>query len=106
MTKRGILARLGAVIETRKEASPESSYVAALLAAGEDAVLQKIGEEATELLLAAKGGEKEHIVHETADLWFHCLVMLSGHGLAAADVLAELERRFGRSGLEEQASRR
>lgn len=99
MTDKAILSRLGEIIETRKTASPEESYVAGLFAGGEDAILKKIGEEATETILAAKGSDRNQIVHETADLWFHCLVMLAAHDLGAADVLDELERRFGRSGL-------
>ena len=97
------LERLARVIESRRAASPEASYVARLLARGPDAVLKKIGEEATETVMAAKDGAPERIVAETADLWFHCLVMLAHHGLGP--VLAELERRFGTSGLDEKASR-
>ncbi|MEA3292645.1 MAG: phosphoribosyl-ATP diphosphatase, partial [Pseudomonadota bacterium] len=74
MTDRAILSRLGEIIETRKAASPEASYVASLFARGEDAVLKKIGEEAAETIIAAKGNDRNQIVHETADLWFHCLV--------------------------------
>lgn len=101
-----VLARLAATIESRKGAPPESSYVASLLARGHDAVLKKIGEEATETVLAAKDGDKLRIVAETADLWFHCVVMLAAHGLSPQAVLAELERREGRSGLEEKRSRK
>jgi phosphoribosyl-ATP pyrophosphohydrolase len=100
------LARLAAVIESRRAGDPEKSYVARLFAKGPDAVLKKIGEEATETVMAAKDGEPGRIVHETADLWFHCLVMLAQHGLSPADVLAELERREGLSGLEEKAMRK
>ncbi len=100
-----VLARLAATIESRKGADPASSYVAALLARGGDAILKKIGEEATETVMAAKDGAPERIVAETADLWFHCLVMLAHHGLTPAQVLEELERREGRSGLAEKASR-
>ena len=100
-----ILARLAEVLETRKGADPTTSYVAGLYAKGLDAILKKIGEEATETLLAAKAGEPEQIIHETADLWFHSLVMLAHEGLSPGLVLAELDRRFGRSGLEEKASR-
>ena len=99
------LERLARVIESRRGASPDASYVARLLAKGPDAVLKKIGEEATETVMAAKDGAPERIVAETADLWFHCLVMLAHHGLGPAQVLAELERRFGTSGLDEKASR-
>ncbi len=100
------LERLTAAIEERKKASPEHSYVARLLAEGDDGVLKKIGEEATETILAAKGGERLAIVRETADLWFHCLIMLARHGLGPGDVLAELHRREGISGLDEKAARK
>jgi len=100
------LARLARVIEGRRGADPDASYVARLLARGPDAVLKKIGEEATETVMAAKDGDARRIVHETADLWFHCLVMLAQYGLSPADVLAELERREGLSGLEEKALRK
>ena len=100
-----ILERLQAAIAARRGADPSTSYVASLQARGLDAILKKVGEEATETVLAAKGGTREAIVHETADLWFHCLVMLSWHGVKAQEVLAELERREGRSGIEEKASR-
>ena len=100
-----ILERLAAVIESRRAASSESSYVARLLAAGEDAVLKKIGEEATETVMAGKDGDRLRIVGETADLWFHCLIMLAHYGLSPLDVLAELRRREGISGIDEKASR-
>jgi len=100
------LARLAGVIESRRNADPEKSYVARLFAKGPDAVLKKIGEEATEAVMAAKDGDAGRIVHETADLWFHCLVMLAQYDLSPADVLAELERREGLSGLEEKAMRK
>ncbi len=100
-----ILERLTQTIEARKQASPESSYVAKLFVRGEDAILKKIGEEATEVLLAAKGGDNTHLVYETADLWFHCMVLLARRGLSAADVLNELARREGVSGLAEKAGR-
>lgn len=99
------LARLAAVIESRKGGDPQRSYVAKLFAKGPDAVLKKIGEEATETVMAAKDGVRERIVGETADLWFHCMVMLAHYGLHPHDVLAELERREGLSGLDEKASR-
>ena len=99
------LARLAATIERRKEAEPGASYVASLLAKGEDAVLKKIGEEATETVMAAKDGDKIRLVGEVADLWFHCLVLLARHGLGPADVLRELARREGVSGHAEKASR-
>jgi phosphoribosyl-ATP pyrophosphohydrolase len=110
MTDDDVLARLAAVIESRRGGDPDASYVARLLARGEDAILKKVGEEATETVLAAKdagrGGPAERLVAETADLWFHCLVMLAHYGLSPAQVLAELQRRAGVSGLEERAARK
>jgi phosphoribosyl-ATP pyrophosphohydrolase len=100
-----ILNRLAAVLEGRRNADAQTSYVAALYAKGLDAILKKIGEEATELLIAAKGGDQRQVVHELADLWFHTLVLLAEQGLKPDDILAELERRFGLSGLEEKAAR-
>lgn len=100
-----ILQRLADTIEARKAADAGNSYVAGLFAKGHDAVLKKVGEEAAEVLLAAKDGDRLHIVRETADLWFHCLVMLAWHGLRPEDVLAELQRREGISGVNEKASR-
>jgi phosphoribosyl-ATP pyrophosphohydrolase len=100
-----ILEQLAEVLESRKGADPESSYVAKLYSKGLDAILKKIGEEATETVMAAKDGEAEKIVYETADLWFHTLVLLAQQGLGPQQVLAELERRFGLSGIEEKASR-
>ena len=100
------LQRLTTTLEVRKQASPESSYVAKLFSKGEDAILKKIGEEATEVILASKGGDKTHLVYETADLWFHCMVLLAHHGLNAEDVLAELARREGLSGIAEKESRK
>jgi phosphoribosyl-ATP pyrophosphohydrolase len=100
-----ILRRLTETLEARKQASPESSYVAKLFSKGEDAILKKIGEEATEVILASKGGDKTHLVYETADLWFHCMVLLAHHGLRAEDVLSELARREGLSGIAEKAGR-
>jgi phosphoribosyl-ATP pyrophosphohydrolase len=105
MIDANILRRLGEVIAARKQAEPESSYVAALLAKGHDAVLKKVAEEAAETLLAAKDGDKLHLVRETADLWFHCLILLAWHGLGPDDVLAELRRREGISGIDEKRSR-
>jgi len=99
------LERLAATIEARRGADPASSYVAGLLASDDDAVLKKIGEEATETVLAAKSGDRLSIVRETADLWFHTLVMLARHGLGPQDVLAELHRREGISGIDEKAAR-
>lgn len=100
-----ILSQLAAVLEARKGADPDSSYVAGLYAKGLDAILKKIGEEATETILAAKGGDRNHLVYETADLWFHTLVMLAQQGLGPEAVLQELARRFGLSGLDEKAAR-
>ncbi len=107
------MARLAAVIETRKPCNggdPDASYVARLLFKGPDAFLKKIGEEATEVVMAAKdvdhGGEKAKLVGEVADLWFHCMVALAHYELSPADVIAELERREGTSGIEEKALRK
>lgn len=100
-----ILERLADTIESRKGADAAASYVSRLLAGGEDAILKKIGEEATETVMAAKDGDKLRIVGETADLWFHCLVMLAHYGLGPADVLFELRRREGISGIDEKAAR-
>ena len=100
-----ILQDLAAVLEARKGADPDSSYVAKLYSKGLDAILKKVGEEATEAILAAKDGDKDHLVYETADLWFHTLVMLAQQGLGPEAVLQELARRFGLSGLDEKASR-
>jgi len=100
------LQQLAKVLEERKSAAPDSSYVASLYHKGLDAILKKIGEEATETVMAAKDGEKDKIIYETADLWFHTLVLLAQQGLGPDDVLKELERRFGLSGLEEKASRK
>lgn len=101
-----ILQTLTETIEARKQASPETSYVAKLFGKGEDAILKKVGEEATEVILASKEGDKQHIVYETADLWFHSMVMLAHHGLSAQDVLDELARREGLSGIAEKNSRK
>ena len=107
------LKRLSAIIESRKPANggnPEKSYVARLLTKGDDAILKKIGEEATETVMAAKdarnGGDVSKIVYECADLWFHSLVLLAQFGLTPVDVLDELSRREGISGIEEKAARR
>ena len=107
------LQRLADVIESRKPANggdPEASYVARLLHKGPDAFLKKIGEEATEVVLAAKdadyGGDKTKIVYEMADLWFHCLIALSQFNLRPEDVIAELDHRLGTSGIEEKAARK
>jgi phosphoribosyl-ATP pyrophosphohydrolase len=100
-----VLARLSQVLEGRKAADPDSSYVARLYAKGLDAILKKIGEEATETVMAAKDGDPDRLVHEVADLWFHTLVLLAHQGLAPEAVLAELDRRFGLSGLAEKVAR-
>jgi phosphoribosyl-ATP pyrophosphohydrolase len=100
------LARLAAVIAERRSGDPDKSYVARLFAKGGDAVLKKIGEEATEVVLACKDGDPGRVVAEVADLWFHTMIALAQHGLAPADVLAELRRREGLSGLEEFAARK
>jgi len=105
-TDPSILERLEAAIAARRSADPGASYVARLNARGLDAILKKIGEEATETVIAAKSGDRDGVVHETADLWFHCLVLLGQQGIPVAEVLAELERREGRSGIEEKASRK
>jgi phosphoribosyl-ATP pyrophosphohydrolase len=105
VTDSDILRRLGSVIAQRKRADPSTSYVASLFANGEDAILKKVAEEAAEILLAAKDGDKLHIVRETADLWFHSLVLLACHDLGPDDVFAELRRREGLSGLDEKSSR-
>lgn len=100
------LERIALAIEDRKNGDADASYVARLFAKGEDAILKKIGEEATETVLAAKGGDRLNLVRETADLWFHCLVMLAHYGLGPQDVLAELHRREGISGIDEKAARK
>ena len=104
------LLRLAAIIDSRKGGDPEQSYVSRLFHKGDDAILKKIGEEATEVVLAAKdtrhGGAPKALVGEVADLWFHCLVMLSHFDLSPADVIAVLEQREGTSGIEEKALRK
>ena len=112
MTQENTLAALAAVIESRKPTNggnPETSYVARLLAKGSDSFLKKIGEEATEVVMAAKdvdyGADKDKLVYEVADLWFHSMIMLAHYGLSAQDVLRELARREGLSGLVEKAQR-
>lgn len=100
------MTQLAEVLESRKGASPDSSYVAGLYDKGLDAILKKVGEEATETVMAAKDGDAEKIIYETADLWFHTLVMLADQGLGPQQVLDELQRRFGLSGLDEKASRK
>ena len=113
MTAPDPLERLAQVIDSRKPAAggdPEASYVARLLHKGPDAFLKKIGEEATEVVMAAKdvdhGGDRQKLVGEVADLWFHSMIALAHYGLAPADVIAELQRREGLSGLEEKALRK
>ncbi|OOZ42854.1 phosphoribosyl-ATP diphosphatase [Solemya elarraichensis gill symbiont] len=101
-----VLKQLEAVLEERKQADPDSSYVASLHAKGLETILKKVGEEATETVIAAVGGDEGQIVYETADLWFHTMVMLSHKGISHEAVLSELERRFGLSGIEEKASRK
>ncbi|MCH9048791.1 MAG: phosphoribosyl-ATP diphosphatase [Proteobacteria bacterium] len=100
-----VLVELAVTLESRKNADPDISYVASLYDKGLDEILKKIGEEATEVIIAAKSGEKTAIIHETADLWFHTLVMLAQQGLGPGDILSELDRRVGISGLEEKVSR-
>ncbi len=101
-----ILRQLAKVLEQRKQADPDSSYVAGLYHKGLDTILKKVGEEATETVIAAKGGDADELVYETADLWFHTLVLLVHQGVDPDRVLNELERRFGLSGLEEKAARK
>jgi phosphoribosyl-ATP pyrophosphohydrolase len=101
-----VLTRLAEVLEERKSAEADCSYVASLYAKGLDAILKKIGEEATETVMAAKDGAKDKIVYETADLWFHSMVLLAQQGLSPQDVLEELDRRFGLSGHDEKAARK
>lgn len=100
-----ILTQIAETLEQRKQAEADSSYVASLYAKGLDTILKKVGEEATETVIAAKSGDKTQIVYETADLWFHTMVMLANEGLGPQDVLAELQRRFGVSGHDEKNSR-
>ncbi len=107
MTERSedVLARLAATLASRRGGDPDRSYVAKLFHKGGDAILKKIGEEATETVMAAKDGDRDRIVAETADLWFHTMVMLAHFDLSPADVIAELARREGVSGIDEKASR-
>ena len=100
-----ILQQLASVLEQRKQEPADQSYVANLYAKGLDHILKKVGEEATETVIAAKNGDKEQIIYETADLWFHSMVMLADQDLSPNDVLLELQRRFGLSGLDEKAQR-
>ena len=101
-----ILTQLAQILEQRKSQSADQSYVASLYAKGLDTILKKIGEESAETIIAAKGGKKDQIVYEIADLWFHTLVLLAQQGLGPDDVLKELQRRFGTSGLDEKAARK
>lgn len=100
-----VLQRLGEVIAARLKADARDSYVASLAAKGQDAILKKVAEEAVETILASKDGDKLHLIRETADLWFHSMVLLAWHGVRAEDVLAELARREGTSGIAEKRSR-
>ena len=100
-----IIQRLTQDLEARKSADPQTSYVAKLYSKGMNAILKKVGEEAAETIIAAKDGSQEDLIYETADLWFHTMVMLAQAGLSAEDVLNELARREGLSGLIEKASR-
>ena len=101
-----ILDRLAQTLEARKQADPQSSYVAKLYAKGLDAILKKVAEEAAETIMAAKDGERDKIIYETADLWFHSLVLLAQQGIKPEEILAELARREGISGIAEKASRK
>ena len=101
-----VLQQLAHILEQRKLESVDKSYVASLYAKGLNTILKKIGEEATETVIAAKDGDKQQIIYEMADLWFHCMVLLADQGLAPDDVLQELQRRFGLSGLDEKAQRK
>jgi phosphoribosyl-ATP pyrophosphohydrolase len=100
-----VLERIAASIEERKNGDPSESYVAKLFSQGEDVMLKKIGEEATETVLAAKNGDRLHLVREVTDLWFHCMIVLAKHGLGPGDVMMEMQRREGISGLDEKAAR-
>lgn len=100
-----VLKSVADTLEARREASPQSSYVASLFHKGEDAILKKVAEESAEVLLAAKDGDRLHLVREVADLWFHTMVLLAHHGLRPEDVVMELKRREGISGLDEKAAR-
>ena len=101
-----VIAKLTDTLKQRKAADPSSSYVSSLYAKGLDTILKKIGEESAETIIAAKGGKKDEIIYETADLWFHTMVMLVDQGIDPADILNELERRFGLSGIDEKVSRK
>ena len=101
-----VLTQLAAVLEARKNANADDSYVANLYKGGTDKILKKLGEEATETIIAGKGGDKDQIIYETADLWFHSMVLLAHNNIKPQQVLDELARRFGLSGLEEKANRK
>ncbi|WP_432722506.1 phosphoribosyl-ATP diphosphatase [Jeongeupia wiesaeckerbachi] len=105
MVSTDILERLSATLESRRDADPSTSYVAKLFHKGQEAILKKVGEESFEVVMAAKDGDKLHLVREVADLWFHTLVLLAHEGLSHEDVLAELARREGISGIDEKAAR-
>ena len=104
--KNDILNQLSDVLEQRRQANPDKSYTARLFAEGADGILKKVGEEATEVVIASKSGENDAIIHEIADLWFHTMVLLKYHGLDIEDIFKELESRFGLSGIEEKANRK
>jgi len=106
MNNSEILAQLTEILEQRKGAAPDTSYVASLYDKGLDAILKKVGEEATETVMAAKDGDRDKLVYEIADLWFHTMVLMADQGLSSDDVLKELARRFGVSGHEEKAARK
>ena len=105
MTEPAVLYRVAEIIENRKGADPATSYVAKLLHEGQDKILKKVAEESAEVLLASKDGDQRHIAREIADLWFHCLVLLAHHDLGPQQVLDELQRREGTSGIDEKAAR-
>jgi phosphoribosyl-ATP pyrophosphohydrolase len=105
MSNEAFLDELADILESRKQADPATSYVAKLMQGGQDSILKKIGEEATETILAAKSGDRQHLIRETADLWFHSMIMLVHAGLRPSDVIDELKRREGTSGLAEKAAR-
>jgi phosphoribosyl-ATP pyrophosphohydrolase len=104
--KQDTLKSLDEILEQRKKASPDESYTAKLFKGGQNSILKKVGEEATETVIASKSGDNAEIIHEVADLWFHTMVLLKYHNLDSSDVLKELESRFGLSGLEEKANRK
>ena len=105
LNERAVLHRLASTLDQRKTSDAESSYTSSLFHKGEDAILQKVGEEAVEFILAAKSGDTHHLVKEAADVWFHMLVLMSSKGLGPDDILEELEQREGTSGHAEKASR-